>query len=109
MPVSAPPQHPGPTVTTEQDRYEALIEEARQRARRRRQTYGAVAVAIAAVVAATVVISGSRRRAQRTVCARSPLRRCRHRADGGTRRLDAHQGSPRGTAIFGSTCMPTDG
>ena len=58
MPVSAPPQHPGSTVTTEQDRYEALIEEARQRARRRRQTYGAVAVAIAAVVAATVVISG---------------------------------------------------
>jgi ferric-dicitrate binding protein FerR (iron transport regulator) len=46
-------------VTTEQDRFEALIEEARQRARRRRQTYGAIAVGIAAVAAAIMAIDGS--------------------------------------------------
>ena len=59
MAVSAPPDHPSPTVTTEQDRFEALIEEARQRARRRRQIFGAVAVGIAAVVAATMAINAS--------------------------------------------------
>ena len=59
MTVSAPPDHPSPTVTTEQDRFEALIEEARQRARRRRRIYGAVAVGIAAVVPATMVINDS--------------------------------------------------
>ena len=59
MAVSAPPHHPGPSVATEQDRFEALIEEARQRARRRRQSYGAVAVGIAAVAAAIMAINGS--------------------------------------------------
>jgi hypothetical protein len=58
MSVTAPPHRPDSTAATEQDRFEALIEEARQRARRRRQTYGAVAVGIVAVVGATVAISG---------------------------------------------------
>ena len=56
MAVSAPPR-PGPSVDAEPDRFEALIEEARQRARRRRQTYGTVALGIAAVVAATVALN----------------------------------------------------
>lgn len=55
MAVAAPPHHPRPRVSTEQDRFEALIEEARQRARRRRQTYGAIAVGIAAVAAITAI------------------------------------------------------
>jgi hypothetical protein len=59
MAVSAPHHHPSPAVTTEQDRFEALIEEARQRARRRRQSYGAVAVGIASVAAAIMAIDGS--------------------------------------------------
>ncbi len=59
MTVSAPPDHPGPTVTADGDRFDALIEEARKRARRRRHTCGAVAVGIAAVIIATVAIDRS--------------------------------------------------
>jgi hypothetical protein len=59
MAVSAPLQRPDSPASSEADRFEALIEEARQRARRRRQIYGVVAVAIAGVVAATVAIKGS--------------------------------------------------
>ena len=59
MAIAAPPHHSDSTAVVEQDRFEALIEEARQRARRRRQAYGAVAVVIAAVVAVTVAINSS--------------------------------------------------
>src|SRR5262245_25869559 len=46
----------------ERDRFEALMEEARQRARRRRRIHGAIVIAVVmviAVLAATVAINGS--------------------------------------------------
>ena len=62
MTVSAPPEAPRPLVVEEPlvDVQEALIEEARRRARRRRLRYAASALAVGAI--ALVVLIGHERR-----------------------------------------------
>jgi hypothetical protein len=58
--VAAPPRPPARSENRRDDPVQALIEEARQRARRRRWIYGAIAVAVVvAAVAATVTFAGS--------------------------------------------------
>jgi hypothetical protein len=60
MTVAAPPQPPQVSEPARDDCGEALIKEAKQRARRRRWCYGvAVLVAIAAVVAFSIVAGGT--------------------------------------------------
>jgi len=60
MSISAPPGPSDSTETGHDDIFEALIEEARQRARRRRRLYGvAASVAVIAVIAGIVGFNGA--------------------------------------------------
>jgi hypothetical protein len=76
--VAAPPGPSNSTETGHDDIFEALIEEAKQRARRRRRLYGiAASVAVIAVVAAIVGVNGAgwstARRAARDSAGGSPV------------------------------------
>ena len=75
MTVTAPPRPPQPRDSAEWAEAEALIAEARQRARRRRRRYAAAATLLALVAASAIVVSGARspRRAFRLL---SPKVRC---------------------------------
>jgi hypothetical protein len=58
MVVDAPPRDPDTAAVVEDDPFEALIEEARQRARRRRRLYGVAASVVAVAVVAGIVSAG---------------------------------------------------
>ena len=67
MTVAAPPRPPRPSDPVEHERPdpEALIEEARERARRRGRKYTALATLVAVAGVATAAGSGAKRRSAR--------------------------------------------